>query len=261
MEYFTFTSNKSVWRLYRGIGTNGDLLTEQTDALPLLNFYPEKNPIIWVWGHRKRDQKTVIQRLRIPDLSIDPIPWIGHRLGALACAPDGKQAVAIELPEQTNEQPRLLRWCCGSWSIVETQIIPDISSQLAWIEGAQIIFESNTRQLTLLNLDSLRTEVGPAGRYPVTASDIREWYAINNGKVLKFPFEKPFRDNPTLLGCFRFGHTITLRLTRNGQVCTWTEPRFLYQSKGYFQKLGQKRKRFCEIDTGIGSVLGPYVIP
>ncbi len=258
MEYVTFANQKRTWRLYRGTGRDGEVLAERSDSLSLLDLSAAQQPVLWVCSQPVDNQRSIVQRLILPELRIEPIAWDGGRIGALASAPNGEQALALELPNQPNEQPGLWLWSGHSWTSVDSQVIPDISSKLAWLDAARIAYESNSRQVTVLHLDTRGVEVGPPGCCPAAAGEIGEWYAINQGKVLRFPFEEPFRHAPATLDSFKFGHVLTLRVTHDGQVCTWTEPRFLYQSKGYLQARGRSRQRFREIDDGIGAVLGPY---
>jgi hypothetical protein len=114
------------------------------------------------------------------------------------------------------------------------------------------------RKLNILDLDSGKTEIGPSGCCPAAAGDIKEWYALSGGRVMRFPFEQSFSHQPTALGDFDFGNVTTLRVTRDGNVFTWREPRFGYRSKAYIQQRGRARQRFRLIDDGIGAVLGPF---
>jgi hypothetical protein len=120
------------------------------------------------------------------------------------------------------------------------------------------VYESVDRQLTILDLVSGHIEIGPSGCCPAAAGDIREWYALSSGRVVRFPFEQSFSHPPTALGGFDFGNATTLRVTRDGNVFTWTMPRWGYRSKGYIQQRGRSRKRFRLIDEGIGAVLGQF---
>lgn len=197
--------------------------------------------------------------MKLPSLSREHLAWNGGRVGALASAPDGRRVVALELPSDTSEQPALWLWDGNSWNAVKQQVISDISSKLAWLDGTRIVYESVNRQLTILDLATGHIEIGPSGCCPAAAGDIREWYAISNGRVVRFPFELSFTNPPTALDGFDFGNVTTLRVTRDGNVFTWTEPRWGYRSKGYIQQRGPSRKRFRLIDEGIGAVLGPFV--
>jgi hypothetical protein len=258
MEYVTFVSHKRTWRLHRGIGSDGGLLAERIDSPLLLDLSAAQQPILWVSGHVDSNRESIIQRLTLPDLESQPIPWNGGRVGALTNSPDGQQAVALELPEQPHEQPRLWLWKANTWNAVEVQVIPDISSKLAWLDATQIVYESNSRQLTIYDLGTSDNAIGPLGCCPTVAGELHEWYAINNGRVLRFPLKQSFVHPPEIFEGFSFGHVTTLRVTRDGRVATWTEPRLLYQSKGFLQERGSRRKRFRELDEGIGAVLGPY---
>jgi len=258
MGYVTFVNQQRTWGLYRGIGGDGELLSELNDALALHDLSAAHQPILWVCSQSSGSENVSIQRVKLPALSSESIAWNGGRVGALASAPDGEQAVTLELPSDTDEQPRLWLWDGHSWNAVEGRVAPDISSKLAWLDETRIVYESVDRLLTVLDLDTGQVEIGPPGCCPAAAGDLREWYAISNGRVARFPFEQSFRHPPASLDGFTFGNVTTLRVTRDGEVFTWTEPRFGYRSKGYIQQRGQLRKRFQQGDEGIGAALGPF---
>jgi len=258
MGYVTFVDLKGEWRLYRGVGDEGELINDLKAATPLHDLAAAHDPILWVCSQSSGSQQTSIQRVQLPALSREHLAWDGGRVGALAGAPDGRQAVALELPSDINQQTALRLWDGDSWNAVEHQVIPDISSKLAWLDGARIVYESMERRLTILDLVSGQVEIGPAGCCPAAAWDIREWYAISSGRVVRFPFGQSFSHPPTALDGFNFGNVTTLRVTRDGNVFTWTEPRLWYRSKAYIQQRGASRKRFRLIDEGIGAVLGPF---
>lgn len=258
MGYVTFVDHQRTWRLYRGVGGEGEVIKDLNDATPLHDLTAAHEPILWVCSQSSSNQESSIERVQLPSLSGEHLAWNGGRVGALASAPDGQEAVALELPSNTSEQPALWLWDGNSWNAVKHEVISDISSKLAWLDGARIVYESVARQLTVLDLVTGHIEIGPSGCCPAAAGDIREWYAISNGRVVRFPFEQSFSHPPAMLDGFSFGNVTTLRVTRDGAIFTWTEPRFGYRSKGYIQQRGQGRKRFRHIDEGIGAVLGPF---
>jgi hypothetical protein len=253
MGYVTFVDLKGKWRLYRGVGAEGDLINELDSATLLHDLSSARDPLLWVCGQTSAS----IQRVKLGDLSSEDMNWSGGRVGALASAPDGQQCVVLELPSDVGPQPTLRMWNGSSWMQIHTNVMPDISSRLAWLEESRIVYESLERRLTILNFVSGATEVGPAGCCPAAAAGMREWYAISAGRVLRFPFEKSFA-NLTTLDEFNFGNVTTLRVTSDGNVFTWTEPKWGYRSKAYFQERGKRRKRFRLIDDAIGAVLGPF---
>lgn len=257
-EYVTLIGQAQVWRLYQDIGITGELLIERENELQLIDLSGAQEPIVWLCGKSFSSQEMIIQKLHILDLSLERITWPGGRIGALTSTLDGRRAVILELAADPTQSPRLWLWNDGSWSAIAGQVTPDISSKLACLDESRIVFESIDRRLTILNLDTKSVEIGPPACCPASASDIREWYAISRGRVVRFPYEQSFRHTPTMHKGFDFSHVTTLRVTRDGQVFTWTEPRSLYRSKGYIQKLGRRRKRFPQIDNGVGAVLGPY---
>lgn len=258
MDYVTFVSRKRIWSLYRGIGSEGELLAKRDGSPQLIDFSAALQPFLWVCGQQGINQRSFIQRLTLPNLSIESVFWGGGRVGALASSPDAQQVVALELPDLLNEKPRLWLWIEPSWNAIEAQEVPDISSRLGWLDGTRIVYESVSRRLIILDLDSGNTDIGPDGSFPAVARNAREWYAISKGSVVHFPFDQPFKQPPTGLCGFGFGHLTTLRVSHDGEVFTWTEPRFMYRSSGYIQQRGKKRTRLRQIDEGIGIVLGPY---
>jgi hypothetical protein len=259
MGYVTFVDLQGRWRLYRGVGDAGEILCDLNDATPLHDLSAAREPILWVCSQSSSsNQETSVQRVTLPALSSEPVAWNRGRVGALAAAPDGRQVVALELPSETSQQPALWLWDGNYWKGIKQQVISDISSKLAWLDDARIVYESTDRRLTILDLVSGETEIGPSGCCPAAAADIREWYALSSGRVVTFPFEQSFSNPPTALAGFDFGNVTTLRVTRDGNVFTWTEPRWGYRSKGYLQERGQARKRFPPLDEGIGAVLGQF---
>ena len=258
MGYITFIDLKGKWRLYRGIGAEGELIKELDPATLLHDLSPALTPLLWVCGQTSVNQTGSTQRVKLDDLSREDVAWSGGRVGAIASAPDGQRCVALGLPSDVGQQPALWMWNGSSWTTIAPQIMPDISSRLAWLDGSKIVYESVERKLTILDISSGKTEVGPSGCCPAAAAGIREWYAIAGGRVLRFPFEKSFATQAATLDEFNFGKVTTLRVTSDGNVFTWTEPKWGYRSKGYFQERGKQRKRFQLIDDAIGAVLGPF---
>jgi len=258
MGYVTFVDLRGNWRSYRGAGDAGEVINELNAAIPLHDLAAAHEPVLWVCSQSSSNEKTSVERVMLPGLTREHVPWNGRRVGALASAPDGRQAVALELPSDVGQQPSLWLWDGNSWNAVKHQVIPDISSKLAWLDGSRIVYESIDRRLTILDLISGQVEIGPAGCCPAAAYDLREWYAVSSGRVVRFPFEQSFSHPPAVVDSFNFGNVTTLRVTRDGDVFTWTEPRFGHRSKGYIQQRGQSRKRFRLIDEGIGAVFGPF---
>jgi hypothetical protein len=258
LQYVTFVDLKGKWRLYRGIGADGEVIIALDDATPVHDLSAARAPILWVCSQSSSNQETTIEHVKLGDLSRERLPWNGGRIGALASAPDGERAVALELPSDIDGEVALWLWDGSSWKVVRQQVRADISSKLAWLNTEKIVFESVERRLTILDLVSGTTETGPSGCCPAAAADIREWYALSGGRVMRFSFEQSFSQQPTALNGFNFGNVTTLRVTRDGNVFTWTEPKFGYRSKAFIQERGRSRKRFRLIDDGIGAVLGPF---
>jgi hypothetical protein len=260
MEYVTFVSEQRSYRVYRGVGGNGRLLKERRDGPPLHDLSAASQPTLWTCSQSSGTEKTVIERLSLPALSSETITWNGGRVGALACAADGQSAMALELPSDIGEQPCLWLWSRAAWKRVESPVVPDISSKLAWLDASRIAYESAARRLVNLDIETGHVESGPPGCCPAAAPKRSEWYAIDDGHVRRFPFERGLSDPPGTLDDLSFGHVTMLRVTHDGEVFTWTEPTLGYSSRGFIQKRGEPRQRFPQIDHGVGAVLGPFEI-
>ena len=186
------------------------------------------------------------------------VAWPGGRLQAIAVSPDGSRVAAVEIPSELRGVPALWLRDGAGWQRVPTGPQPDISTRLAWLEPSRLAYESADRRLVLLDLQSGQHEVGPVGSCPVAAPDRREWYAIVGGRVMTFAWQRPFASPPAALGGFRLGQVATLRVTRDGQVLAWTEPRLALRTRGYLQFGGRRRVRFRALEQGNGAVIGPY---
>lgn len=258
MEYATFIGRGQTSQVYRGIGADGPLLGELSHAFPLHDFSAAGRALLWVCGYAADGRGTFVERLTLPSMHREQITWRGGRVGALVTNRDGQQAVALELPQDTAGRPALWWWHGSGWIAAPDQVIPDISSRLAWLDGSRVVFESAQRRLCVLDLDGGKTEQGPISYYPAAAADIQQLYAISQGQVVCFPFMHLFDSPPAILHGFSFRHVTTLRVTHCGNVFTWTEPRFIYRSRGYIQRRGHCRMRFQPIDKAVGGVIGPF---
>jgi hypothetical protein len=254
-QYLTFVSRRHHWRLYRGAGTT-EFLAERANAEPVVDAAAAVAPFLWLTCAGPGG-RGLVRRLRLPQLTAESIPWDGGRIGAVASAPDGDRAVILELPKDVECRPRLRLWTSTDWAPIEAQEQPDISSALAWIGGDAIAYESAARRLAVIELSSNRTELGPPGSSPAAAVERREWYAVSAGKVLTFPVDRPFDAAPRILEGFSFGTPFRLRFTNDGEVCTWMEPFFVKQIKGYVQRRGGRRRRLRELNDGLAMVVGP----
>lgn len=258
MDYLTLVLEPRTWSLYRGVGSAGELLRQRLDPPVVSGMSPANTPLLWICGPNSDSDRPFVGSLRLSDLSTRFFDWDGGRIGAIASSPDGQEAVALALPSAPADRPRLWLWN-GTWNAI-AEIAPDISSRLAWLEEKRIVYESAARRLVVLDLGSGSADVGPVGFYPAAATDLREWYAVSEGRVSCFSFERPFQQPQAAVQGFAFREVATLRVTRDGRVFSWTEPRFGLRSKGYIQEGGRRRQRFRAIDNGvaIGAVLGPY---
>lgn len=254
-QYLTFVSRRQHWRLYRGVGTK-ELLAERTEAEPVVDAAASVRPFLWL-ACAGPGRRGLVRRLRLPQLTAETIPWDGGRIGAVTSAPDGNRAVVLELPDEVGAQPQLRLWTSTDWQQIETRERPDISSALAWIGRDTVAYESAARRLAVIDLASSETELGPPGSSPAAAVERREWHAVSDGKVLTFPAERPFDATPQVLEGFSFGSPSRIRFTNDGEVCTWLEPFFVKQIKGYVQQRGGRRRRLRELNEGFAIVVGP----
>src|SRR6476619_245984 len=186
MDYVTFVDVLGTWRLYRGVGAEGAVISDLNSATLLHDLSAAHEPILWLCSQSSSGQDTEIERVQLPALNRERVAWNHGRVGALASAPNGRQAVALQLPSNVGEQPALWLWGGNSWNLVKQEVISDISSKLAWLDEARIVYESIERKLTILDLTSGNTEVGPLGCCPAVAADLREWYALEGGRVVRF---------------------------------------------------------------------------
>jgi hypothetical protein len=259
MDYLTFIGRGRTMSLYRGIGAEGDPLAEREAAAPVQAMSGAREPVLWVSGRGADGDRTSIERVAVPALTGERIEWQGGRVGSLACSPDGSQVVVLELPDDVGDCPRLWRWDGSAWQEVETDPVPDISSKLAWLDGGRLAYESAARRLTVVDLESGRTEEGPPGCCPAAATLAAEWYAVSDGRVVRFAVDGPPRAPAPLEGV-DFADVATLAVTHDGQVFTWIEPGMLHRLKGYVQQRGNRRNRFRAIDDAIGAVVGPFAL-
>ena len=252
-QYLTFVSRRRHWRLYRGVGTK-ELLAERVGTEPVVDAAASVRPFLWLVcaGPGRYGPTPSTPSARGGDDSVD-----GGRIGAVTTAPDGERAVVLELPDDVGGEPRLRLWTSADWQPIETRERPDISSALAWIGRDALAYESATRRVAVIDLASSQTELGPPGSSPAAAVERREWHAVSAGKVLTFPVDRPFDAAPRLLEGFSFGTPFRIRFTNDGEVCTWLEPFFVKQVKGYVQQRGGRRRRLRELNDGFAIVVGP----
>ena len=258
MAYLTFVGQGRTRRLFRGVGADGDPLVER-EGTPVQAFAAARAPVLWVSGREGDGGPTTVERLTLPDLTGAAVDWPGARVGALAAAPEGDRAAAIELPEAVGEWPRLRLWDGRAWQTVATEPRPDISSRLAWIDAGRLAYESGERRLTVVDLATSQTEQGPPGCCPAAATAVGEWFAVAAERVVRFPVDGGVVA-PVPVEGIEFDDVASLSVTHDGQVFTWIEPGLLHRLKGYVQQRGGRRRRFRAIDAAIGAVLGPYEV-
>jgi len=258
MGYVTFIARQESWRLHAGIGSNGRLLTRRDKMPALLDLGTARNSVLWACTRQNQSGPTALYRVTLPNLDMESVSWAGHRIGAIASAPDGERAVVLTLPQDETEQPTLWFGNVSSWERISIQPKLDISSKIAWLDATRIVCESSQRQLIIFDMKTGSLELGPLGFYPVSASCVQEWYAMSGGRVVRFPFHESFRRSPFGIEGFALNEAATLRVSADGQVFTWTVPLALHRSTGYVQQKGKARQRFRDLDNGaaLGAVVG-----
>ena len=256
MGYLTFVSFAHVWRVYGGVGVSAPVLGEHRGPSRIVDLSGGGRPILWICGDNGGNGE--VQLVSLPHLDVQRIPWQGRRTGAIAGAPDDSRAVVTELPDQAHGRVQLHVWDGRSWSRVATEPAPDIASRLAWIDMRHIVYETSHRRLALLDIVDETTEVGPAGQKPVAAVDVNEWYAICDGRVLRFSSGPKFSWNGDRLRGFSLRPVADFRVSRDGRACTWAPPRFPLHSKAYVQERGRRRRRLRVKAVQSVAVLGPY---
>lgn len=246
-----------------GIGSHGQMLAERQGVPELLDFSAGRSPILWTCVREPPSGRMAIYRVHLPELSLEPMLWDGTRIGALAAAPDDQQVVVLVLPANPREKPEFLIGDGHFWRVVPTQVHPDISSKLTWLERKRIVYEADDRRLICFDMESGLHSTGPCGSCPVASWPAREWFAISAGRVVRFPFDDPFGRRPGRVEGFDLDKAVTLRASSDGQAFTWTVPQSLHRSHGFSQQKGGPRRRFRDLDNGshVGAVLGPYALP
>jgi hypothetical protein len=257
-DYFTFISDRKGWRLHQGIGAAQELLVLRSRAPQVFHLSAAREPVLWVSCSNDGSPPRTVKRVELPGLEEEEVPWERGRIGAIASSPDGDRAAVLSLDEGIREPPWLWAWDGGTWGRIETTQPPDVSSKLAMIDGARVVYESNSRRLTALDISAGTLDVGPVASFPTVALDADSLYSITADGVVCFPLNTSFEGAPSLVEGIRFHRPSSLYATHDGEVFTWTEPRFIHRLKGYIQQRGQPRQRLREIDQGIGAVLGPH---
>lgn len=249
--YLTFFSVRGGWVVHEGIGDHGPAVGRLPGAPPATYLAQTVTGQLWA---AVGAITTAVERIAVPALDREPLPAPGARIGALAVAPGGGQALVTALPSEAHGEVRLLRWEPPRWSAVAVTTRPHISSGLAWLDEERVVFESAGRRLTLLDLGTGRTEEVAAGSLPAAAPAAGTWYAVTAGRVVAFPYAPPFRPAAPDFRC----RTVSrLSVTPDGAACLWTEPAPMYRVRGFAQRLGGRRVRVRSLDAGTGIILRP----
>lgn len=257
MTYQTFTSVRGVWRVHEGIGAGGRVLAERRNAPGVLDLSAADRDRLWVLLYEGSGSATSVARIGIPGLEVETFEWAGGRLGAIASSSSGDEAVVLELPGERVPDPTMHELAGFSWRQIRPSIRPDISSKLAWLDGSRIVYESSKRTLVLFDLATGSDHEGPEGRWPASARAAHQWYAIVGTRLGRFASDAPLPAAPDTTHGFDVREPTSIRATADARVLVWTEPRPVKRSKGFVQERGHSKRRFKELDAGIGTVLGP----
>jgi len=256
MSYFTFISRRANAALHAGVGDRGDRVAEVRGIGRVTSIAASTKPSLWVCIREEGEPHSRLRRLAIPSLQVEADIEVA-RVGALACGDDPSSVVFVEIPLADTGEVKLVRLTGDSAERIPGPP-PDISSQVAWTGSRQLAYEASDRRLCVIDMASGAHQLGPTGRNPAAALAAREWYAVVGTQAVRFPAAEPFAAAPLPLEGFSIGEPTSLRFTHDGNVCTWMEPKALYESRGYVQTKGGERIRMRALDDGIGAVIGPY---
>jgi hypothetical protein len=254
--YLTLIFDRLSRRLYRGAGGRELMARVESRRVPS-DFAATSRGVVWAVGSAG-ERAGFVDRLSMPELEAESVRWDGRRLGAIACSADGRRAVVTDLPSAAGESVELRVWEEGIWSTVACRPAPDISSRLAWLDGARVAFESSERRLAIIDLASGQVDEGPPARCPAAAPGRGEWYALASGFVLRFPFRHPFGRPQDVVPLGGSRERDGLRVSDDGRFFAWQEPALGMRRRGYVADLSGGVRRLRGLDTGLGGVLGPY---
>lgn len=251
-DYLTFFAGPEEWRIHRGVGTAGPVLSRRKPVFPVTCFSASRQPHFWVCGHEQ------IKCFDFADLAEHAFPAAEGRLTAVAAAPDQVAAVALQAPATPDDSVKLLRGDASGWAPLQPSAAPDIASRLAWIDEHHIAYESAERRLCVQDLKNGEVQKGPHGAAPASAAGISKWYAILAGRVLEFPTEAPFAKEGVAVAGFDFKTPQRLWVSYDGAVFTWIEPFRLYRNRGFIQAHGKEAIEISNWSEAPEFVAGPY---
>ena len=255
VSYLTFYARTDRWQILEGIGETGKVVADRLQPPVLVDFAPLVSPWMWTCVTKGADSLTLIERIRVRTLHVEETHELDRPVQAIACAPDGRLAF---LQYGTTEQTQLRIRSEAEWSVVETVMHPDLSSRLAWIDDSRIAFENVERRLSVIDLDSGRTTVGPPGTFPTAAAGADRWFAIADGEVIAFDLDDRDLERPTPVARLAARRPTSLRVTHDGEVFVWTEPRLVFGTRSMVQRPPGRSHRMRELEDGLTAVMGPY---
>jgi hypothetical protein len=257
----TFHARDDTWLLFDGVGVDGCLLGRRSNPPMLIDFGISSELELWACCSSGTPAESVIERIRIPDLVAERFTTPQMRLSAIATSTDAQQIAALQVPNASGEFPALWVWSGQTWHRLPCEVNPDVSSRLAWIDNRRIAFESSMRHICVLDLELETVDIGSVGCCPAAAPDVGQWYAVRSKRVVAFDVNRRTNWTHTDVEGIQFGQVTSLRVTRDGEVFSWTEPRLWFGSKTYIQQHGRRRIPHRKLKHGLWVVLGPYEFP
>lgn len=251
-DYVTFVAAQDEWRVYRAVGTAGSIISRRNAVFPVFDFSAARQPYFWVSGN---EQVKCYDFAKLAEVSL-PAPE--GRITAVAAGPDQFTAVALRIPSTPDASVTLLRGDASGWSPLKCNVTPDISSRLAWINRRYIAYESASRFLCVLDVDTGQAQAGPPGSSPTGQADGAAWYAIVAGQIVRFPTQDPFRADPVPVGAYDLKNPQRFWVSNDGSVFTWIEPFRLYRNRGFVQQQGKKALEIADWSDSPVFVAGPY---
>lgn len=257
MDYLTFYGRWDRWQVLRGASDSDEVLGERANPPLLVDLSAAMDPWLWVCVSTPDRDRWWLERLRLPDLCVEETIPLERRTDALACGPDGRR-VAVLCTSEDLAGPTLWLGREGGWRSVAATSPPDLSSRLAWIGPSKIAYENRERRLTVLDVDSGETTIGIPGRSPAAAQATDRWYAVAGSRAVCFELDDHRLARPLPVDGVSFGRVTALRVTHDGEVFTWKEPRFWFGSKSFTQTRHDTRRRLRHGEEGLVGVIGPY---
>lgn len=254
MVYLTFYARDDVWQVFQGTDDLVKPIGERRDPPRLADFCAGLHANLWICGSQRDGNHWFVEKLSLPGLIVEQTIDLGWRANAIAVAPDEERMVLLR--SGTGEEPGLWLWSRPTWKPLTAT--PDFSSRLAWIDESKIAYENRDRRLNVIDVETEEITTGVPGHWPRAAQRSDQWYAVSGGAVVAFSTSEPGPIEPGPVEGIAFGRVTSLQVTHDGQVFTWTEPRFWFGNKSFVQKRNGRRRRLRQLEDGELAVIGPY---